>query len=115
MAEKLQDCFGGKTPYPWQLDAAEAIVLGLECVVAAGTGAEKTIPLALPLRLFAHGSWVKMILFISPLHARQSDQVGALKLGISAITVNGVSYSQELHRVRRKFLLILTCTVQYYV
>ncbi|KAF8506551.1 hypothetical protein F5888DRAFT_1589889, partial [Russula emetica] len=57
------DAFGGKPPYPWQLDAAEAIVLGLECVVVAGTGAEKTIPLALPL--FAHDSRNKMVLVIS--------------------------------------------------
>jgi hypothetical protein len=48
-----KDAFEGKTPsYPWQLDAAEAIGLRLECVVVVGPGAEKTIPLALPL--FAH-------------------------------------------------------------
>jgi hypothetical protein len=48
-----EDAFGGKTPsYPWQLDAAETIVLRVECVVVAGPGAEKTVPLALPL--FAH-------------------------------------------------------------
>jgi ATP-dependent helicase YprA (DUF1998 family) len=80
----LQDAFGGKPPYPWQLDAAEAIVLGLECVVVAGTGAEKTIPLALPL--FVHDSRNKMILVISPLYARQSDQVRAFNSFLICLT-----------------------------
>ena len=49
MSQKLQDIFDGKTPYSWQLDAAEAIILGLGCVVFAGTGAGKTIPFMLPV------------------------------------------------------------------
>src|SRR5712691_5369431 len=49
MSQKLQDIFDGRIPYDWQLDAAEALVLGLDCVMIAGTGAGKTIPFMLPL------------------------------------------------------------------
>lgn len=45
----LQDIFSWRTPYDWQLDAAEALILGFDCVVVAGTGAGKTIPFTLPL------------------------------------------------------------------
>jgi ATP-dependent helicase YprA (DUF1998 family) len=41
MSRKLQDVFNGRIPYEWQLDAAEALILGLDCVVVAGTGAGK--------------------------------------------------------------------------
>ncbi|KAF8573691.1 hypothetical protein K439DRAFT_1317768, partial [Ramaria rubella] len=40
---------GGKEPYPWQLDVTEALLLGLDSVVFAGTGAGKTIPFVMPL------------------------------------------------------------------
>ena len=49
MSQKLQDVFNGRILYDWQLDAAKALILGLDCVVVAGTGAGKTIPFMLPL------------------------------------------------------------------
>ena len=58
-------------PYPWQLDAAEAILLGLDSVVIAGTGSGKTIPFMLPLLLDKK----KKIIVISPLKVLQEDQV----------------------------------------
>jgi ATP-dependent helicase YprA (DUF1998 family) len=75
MSRKLQDAFDGRMPYDWQLDAAEALVLGLDCVVIAGTGAGKTIPFVLPL--FAQDSWDKLVLIISPLNALETDQVSS--------------------------------------
>lgn len=42
----------GLDPYEWQLDVAEAIVLGIDTVVIAGTGSGKTIPFMLPLLLY---------------------------------------------------------------
>jgi len=60
MSQKLQDVFDERIPYDWQLDAAEALILGLDCVVVAGTGAGKTIPFMLPL--FVHDSWDKLVL-----------------------------------------------------
>ena len=39
------------TPYEWQIDLAEALTLGLDATVIAGTGSGKTLPWALPLLL----------------------------------------------------------------
>jgi ATP-dependent helicase YprA (DUF1998 family) len=75
MSQKLQDAFDGRIPYDWQLDAAEALVLGLDCVVIAGTGAGKTIPFVLPL--FVQDSRDKLVLIISPLNALETDQVSS--------------------------------------
>jgi ATP-dependent helicase YprA (DUF1998 family) len=61
----------GKTPYDWQLDVTEAILLGLDSTVIAGTGSGKTIPFMLPL--LAHPE--KVIIIISPLKVLQRDQV----------------------------------------
>lgn len=61
----------GKDPYPWQLDVTEAILLGLDCVVIAGTGAGKTMPFMMPLLLDRN----KSIIIISPLKVLQTDQV----------------------------------------
>jgi ATP-dependent helicase YprA (DUF1998 family) len=61
----------GKAPYPWQLDAAEALILGLDSVVIAGTGAGKTMPFVMPL----FWNKDKCIIIISPLKALQRDQV----------------------------------------
>jgi superfamily II DNA helicase RecQ len=73
MSWKLQDVFDRRTPYDWQLNAAEAVLLGLDCVVIAGTGSGKTIPFVLPL--FAQDSQDKLVLIISPLNALETDQV----------------------------------------
>ncbi|KIK73159.1 hypothetical protein PAXRUDRAFT_45667, partial [Paxillus rubicundulus Ve08.2h10] len=57
-------------PYPWQLDAAEALILGLNSVVIAGTGARKTMPFIMPFLRDKK----KCIIIISPLKALQQDQ-----------------------------------------
>ena len=62
----------GSAPYDWQLDVTEALLLGLDSVVIAGTGSGKTIPFMLPL--LQHPK--KMVLIISPLKVLQRDQVG---------------------------------------
>ena len=36
----------GKTPFSWQLHITEALILGLDCMLVAGTGAEKMMPMA---------------------------------------------------------------------
>ena len=61
----------GAEPYQWQLDVTEAILLGLDSVVIAGTGSGKTIPFMLPLLLHPD----KMALVVSPLKILQQDQV----------------------------------------
>jgi ATP-dependent helicase YprA (DUF1998 family) len=64
----------GKDPYEWQLDVTEAIILGLDSVVIAGTGAGKTMPFMMPLLLDMH----KKVIIISPLKVLQADQVRAV-------------------------------------
>ena len=39
------------TPYDWQIDLAEALTLGLDATVIAGTGSGKILPWAMPLLL----------------------------------------------------------------
>jgi bloom syndrome protein len=58
-------------PYSWQLDVAEAICLGLDAVVVAGTGEGKTLPFVMPLLLDER----KVAVIISPLIALQQDHV----------------------------------------
>jgi ATP-dependent helicase YprA (DUF1998 family) len=71
----------GKDLYEWQLDVTEAILLGLNSVVIAGTGAGKTMPFMMPLLLDAH----KKVIIISPLKVLQVDQVRALFVFLSGV------------------------------
>ena len=61
------------TPYEWQLDVAEAVILGLDATVIAGTGSGKTLPWALPLLLEQNRD--KICLVISPLNELEADHV----------------------------------------
>ena len=61
------------TPYDWQLDLAEALILGLDATVIAGTGSGKTLPWALPLLLEQNRD--KICLVISPLNKLEADHV----------------------------------------
>ncbi|KAF6756531.1 P-loop containing nucleoside triphosphate hydrolase protein, partial [Ephemerocybe angulata] len=86
----------GKLPYPWQLDVAEALLLGLNAVVIAGTGSGKTLPFMLPL---LKDKTTKAVI-ISPLKVLQEDQVARFKaIGISAAAVNGDTWSPKLKEV----------------
>jgi ATP-dependent helicase YprA (DUF1998 family) len=90
MSRTFQGVFNGKMPYDWQLDAAEALILGLDCVVVAGTGAGKTIPFVLPL--FAQGSQDKLVIIISPLNALKTDQV---RFSLAVLALYPLIYSSE--------------------
>ncbi|KAF8881231.1 hypothetical protein BD779DRAFT_1473508 [Infundibulicybe gibba] len=61
----------GLSAYGWQVDVAEALLLGLDCSVIAGTGAGKTSPFVMPLFIEVE----KVIVIISPLNALEEDQV----------------------------------------
>ena len=63
-------CF---TPYKWQLDVTEALKLGLDCTVRAGTSFGKTTPFILDY-LTTEGA-KKITLVVSPLNALEADQV----------------------------------------
>lgn len=60
----------GHRPYDWQLDAVEALRLGLDTVAIAPTGAGKTLPIA--MLAFEAG---RKVLVVSPLNALERDQV----------------------------------------
>lgn len=80
-------------PYEWQLDVAESVLLGLDSVVIAGTGAGKTIPFMLPL-LFKPE---KLVVIISPLKVLQDDQVSQSELFIICTLMNHM-FSSLGHR-----------------
>ena len=61
------------TPYEWQIDVAEALALGLDATVIAGTGSGKTLPWALPLLLDENRD--KICLVISPLNELEAEHV----------------------------------------
>ena len=60
-------------PYEWQIDLAEALTLGLDATVIAGTGSGKTLPWAMPLLLEENHD--KICLVISPLNELEADHV----------------------------------------
>ncbi|KAI0634743.1 P-loop containing nucleoside triphosphate hydrolase protein [Trametes polyzona] len=96
----LRGCFSaacsGKQPYGWQLDVAEALILGLDVVLTAGTGAGKTMPFIMPLLLPENAG--KMVVIISPLNELERDQARRFRdMGLTATAVNGEDYSTELH------------------
>jgi ATP-dependent helicase YprA (DUF1998 family) len=71
ISEEFKSRNNNLEPYDWQLDVAEAILLGLDCTVIAGTGAGKTMPFAMPL--FAVSQ--KVIIGVYPLDSLEEDQV----------------------------------------
>ncbi|KAI0069874.1 P-loop containing nucleoside triphosphate hydrolase protein [Panus rudis PR-1116 ss-1] len=97
MATAFRKASGGKCAYDWQLDVAEALQLGLDCTVVAGTGSGKTIPYALPLLLPENNK--KIIIVISPLKALQRDQARRFcKLGIRAAAINENTFTPAIKK-----------------
>ncbi|EJF55670.1 hypothetical protein DICSQDRAFT_16733, partial [Dichomitus squalens LYAD-421 SS1] len=41
---RFQERMGGRMPHEWQVDVAEALLVGLDYTVIAGTGSGKTMP-----------------------------------------------------------------------
>jgi ATP-dependent helicase YprA (DUF1998 family) len=105
----------GMVAYEWQIDVSEALLLGLDCSVIAGTGAGKTMPFVMPLFVESE----KIMIVISPLNALEEDQVMHFpsegdwmvtfllvkqasrfkKMGLSAVAVNGDTYNNDVHKV----------------
>ncbi|KAJ6600054.1 P-loop containing nucleoside triphosphate hydrolase protein, partial [Mycena sp. CBHHK59/15] len=96
---------GGMVAHDWQVDMGEALVLGLDCSLIAGTGAGKTMPFVMPLFLESE----KIIIIISPLNALEVDQAARFrKMGLSAVAVNGDTYSDAIHKGHPKFRQLLS-------
>jgi len=71
--KSVSQAFSGRDPFDWQMDVCEAILLGLDVVLIAGTGAGKTLPFAMPL--LVDQTKRKMVIVISPLNVLEHDQV----------------------------------------
>jgi ATP-dependent helicase YprA (DUF1998 family) len=78
IVKRCEDAFGGNKPYDWQIDVTEALLLGLDCVAIAGTGAGKTMPFGLPLLM--DESKRKIVIVISPLNDLEVEQVSIISL-----------------------------------
>lgn len=76
IVKRCEDAFSGNKPYDWQIDVTEALLLGLDCVAIAGTGAGKTMPFGLPLLM--DESKRKMVIVISPLNDLEVEQVSII-------------------------------------
>ncbi|KAF8446420.1 P-loop containing nucleoside triphosphate hydrolase protein [Boletus edulis BED1] len=87
----------GRKPYPWQLDCAEAFILGIDCIVLAGTGYGKTLPFTIPSFLLPD----KITIVISPLNALEEDQARRFReVGLKAAVVNHETFDNKLYEVR---------------
>ncbi|KAH9915608.1 P-loop containing nucleoside triphosphate hydrolase protein, partial [Fomitopsis serialis] len=85
----------GNRPYKWQLDIAEALLLGLNCTAIAGTGRGKTIPFMLPM--FLPKNMKKMVAVMSPLKNLQRDQARQFrKMNLPAVAVNGDTWDSAM-------------------
>ncbi|KZT02561.1 uncharacterized protein LAESUDRAFT_601365, partial [Laetiporus sulphureus 93-53] len=51
IVQQFRRVFDDLEPYDWQVDVTEALLLGMDCTVIAGTGAGKTMPFVMPLLL----------------------------------------------------------------
>ncbi|GLB41684.1 putative P-loop containing nucleoside triphosphate hydrolase protein [Lyophyllum shimeji] len=95
LSEEFSARMNQRRPYDWQVDVAEALILGLDCTVIAGTGAGKTMPFVMPL--FVEPK--KVVIIISPLNALEEDQRSRFTaLGLDAAAVNGETYNKQLHK-----------------
>lgn len=73
LTNAVKAAFNQNVPRSFQLDVAEALILGLDSTVIAGTGSGKTLPWAMPLLLDENKE--NTCLVISPLKALQADHV----------------------------------------
>ncbi|KAI0744526.1 P-loop containing nucleoside triphosphate hydrolase protein [Earliella scabrosa] len=93
VTEEFRERMGGKSPHAWQLDVTEALLLGLDCTVIAGTGCGKTMPFVMP----AFVETDKLYIIISPLNALETDQERRFTdLKVPAAAVNRETYSTHL-------------------
>jgi ATP-dependent helicase YprA (DUF1998 family) len=78
--EKFKMAFDGRSPYDWQVDVTEALLLERDVVVIASTGAGKTMPFCMPSLI--DETKKKKVLIISPLNELEEEQASAQFKGI---------------------------------
>lgn len=74
--KRCEEAFNRNKLYDWQVNVTEALLLGLDCVVIAGTGTGKTMPFGMPLLMDDSGS--KIVIIISPLNDLEVEQVNLI-------------------------------------
>jgi ATP-dependent helicase YprA (DUF1998 family) len=72
LGDRFSRVCDGKTLYDWQMNVTEVLLLGIPCLVIAGTGAGKTLPFVTPLLM---DDTKKMVLILSPLNELEEEQV----------------------------------------
>ncbi|EMD39694.1 hypothetical protein CERSUDRAFT_121909 [Gelatoporia subvermispora B] len=83
-------------------DVSEALLLGLDCLVIAGTGTGKTYPAVMPLLI--DDTKQKKVIVLSPLNDLEVDQTARFrKMGLTATAVTGDVYDDELHKWGESF------------
>ena len=76
--DQFRAIYDNNKPYDWQLDVAEALILGQDCIAIAGTGSGKTMPFGMPLM---HPEFQdRIVLVLSPLNELEAEQVRILPL-----------------------------------
>ncbi|TBU21645.1 P-loop containing nucleoside triphosphate hydrolase protein [Dichomitus squalens] len=96
LEETFQQRMGGRVPHQWQVDVTEALLVGLDCTVIAGTGSGKTMPFVMPTFV----EFDKIYFIISPLNALEADQAGRFAdLKVPAAAVNRTTFSDKLMEV----------------
>jgi superfamily II DNA/RNA helicase len=71
--DQFREIYDNNKPYDWQLDVAEALILGQDCIAIAGTGSGKTMPFGMPLM---HPDYQdRIVLVLSPLNELEVEQV----------------------------------------
>ena len=78
LTKAVRATFNQNSPRDFQVDVAEALILGLDVTLVAGTGSGKTLPWAMPLLL--DGNEERHCLVISPLKALQVDHVSCQEI-----------------------------------
>ncbi|KAF9791032.1 P-loop containing nucleoside triphosphate hydrolase protein, partial [Thelephora terrestris] len=101
--------FNQNTPRDFQLDMAEALILGLDATVVAGMGSGKTLPWAMPLLLGEYSSHSCIV--ISPLKALQADHAKFFSaLGLAATAVNSDTWNDPVVKrnvIESKYRILL--------
>jgi DEAD/DEAH box helicase len=102
---KFRAVFSGKSPYSWQVDVTEALLLGLDCVVIAGTGSGKTMPFGMPLLL--DEAKEKIVVVISPLNELEAEQVSILIFGAMFVMFTFLRLKDSINSASRHLLSML--------
>ncbi|TBU36469.1 hypothetical protein BD309DRAFT_995594 [Dichomitus squalens] len=93
LKDTFRQCMGGK-----------ALLVGLDCMVIAGTGSGKTMPFVMPTFVEAE----KIYFIISPLNALEADQTAHFAvLEVPAVAVNRTTFTDKLLEICMSFIALV--------